>query len=173
MTRLETERLVLETLTADEAAAIRAGDRAGRAWADDYPSDGDAVVAAVIGEAGADYDESAALGVLQVRSRSTGLAIGGIGFLFPAEGGEIEVGYGLVESARGLGLASESLAAVIDLAREQGMTRMVALTDVDNVASQRVLQRAGFTLAGRIAASDDGPDDGSRGAQLRWVRDPL
>lgn len=168
MTRIETARLVLETLTADEAAAIRSGDRSGRAWADDYPSDGDAVVAAVIGEAGADYDESAALGVLQVRGRSTGLAIGGIGFLFPVEDGEIEVGYGLVESARGLGLASEALAAVIDLARDNGVRRMVALTDADNLPSQRVLQRAGFVDAGRTS-TDDAADE----AQLRWVRDPL
>jgi len=168
VTRIETARLVLDTLTADEAAAIRTGDRSGRAWADDYPSDGDAVVAAVIGEAGADYDESAVLGVLQVRGRSSGLAIGGIGFLFPVDDGEIEVGYGLVESARGLGLASESLAAVIDLAREHGVRRMVALTDVDNVPSQRVLQRAGFVQAGPATAGDAADGD-----QLRWVRDPL
>jgi RimJ/RimL family protein N-acetyltransferase len=165
VTRLETERLVLETLTVDEAAAIRAGDRAGRVWADDYPSDGDAVVAAVIGEAGEHYDERIPLGVLQVRLRSTGEAVGGIGFLFPESDGEIEVGYGLSESARGLGLASEALAAVVELARSHGLRRMVALTDVDNTASHRVLERAAFVMTGRVESAE--------GAELRWVRDPL
>ncbi len=161
MTRLETERLHLDTLTADEVAAIRVGDRTGRSWADDYPSDGDAVVAAVIGEAGEHYDESTALGVLQVLRRDTGAAIGGIGFLFPIEDGEAEVGYGLAESARGQGYASEALAAVVGLAREHGVRRMVALTDLDNLPSQRVLQRAGFVRVGRLL---DGETE-----QLRWA----
>ncbi len=163
MTRLETERLLLRTLTADEAAAIRDGDRIGRAWADDYPSDGDAVVAAVIGEAGDHYDETAALGVLQILRREDGLAIGGIGFLHPESDGEIEVGYGLVASARRQGYASEALAAVIDLAAGHGVPRMVARTDLDNTPSQRVLERAGFALVGRV-------DDGE-GPQLAWSRE--
>ena len=165
MTRLETERLVLETLTADEAAAIRTGDREGRAWAGDYPSDGDAVVAAVIGEAGEHYDETGELGVLQVRLRAGGDAIGGIGFLFPIDDGAIEVGYGLTESARGSGYASEALAAVMAHARDHGVLRMVALTDLDNEASQRVLQRAGFEQRERVESAE--------GVELRWVRDPL
>lgn len=163
MTRLETERLHLVTLTADEAAAIRAGDRAGRVWADDYPSDGDAVVAAVIGEAGEHYDENAPLGVLQVVLRDTGLAVGGIGFLHAVDDdGEAEVGYGLVPSACGQGYATEALAAVLELARERGVRRVVALTDVDNEPSQRVLARCGFLASGREAGTD--------GEMLRWAR---
>ncbi|HET7900463.1 MAG TPA: GNAT family N-acetyltransferase [Candidatus Nanopelagicales bacterium] len=162
MTLLETERLVLRTLTADEAAAIRSGDRTGRAWADDYPSDGDAVVAAVIGEAGEHYDESAPLGVLQVLRRDTGLAVGGIGFLHAVEDGEAEVGYGLAESAHGQGYATEALVAVLGLAREHGVERVVALTDLDNLASQRVLQRCRFEPAGSVSSPE--------GEQLRWLR---
>ena len=148
MTRLETPRLRLETLTSDEAAAIRAGDRRGRLWADDYPSEGDAVVAAVIGEAGEHYDESVVLGVLQVRSRLTGAAIGGIGFLSPPDDGAVEVGYGLAESARGQGFATEALAAVVGLVRQQGLRRITARTDADNVPSHRVLAGAGFVRTG-------------------------
>ena len=92
MTLLGTERLVLETLTVDEARAISSGDRSGRAWADDYPSDGDLVVAGIAVEAGEHYDESVELGILQVRRRDTGLAIGGIGFISAPDGCEIEVG---------------------------------------------------------------------------------
>ena len=46
MTLVVTERLTLTTLTVAEAAAIVAGDRAGRPWVDDYPTEGDVVVAA-------------------------------------------------------------------------------------------------------------------------------
>ncbi len=163
MTLLGTERLVLETLTVDEARAISSGDRSGRAWADDYPSDGDLVVAGIAVEAGEHYDESVELGILQVRRRDTGLAIGGIGFISAPDGGEIEVGYGLVESARGQGLASEALAAVVALARSEGVTRMVAHTDVDNEASQGVLVRAGFQRTGRVESAE--------GVELVWSLD--
>ena len=57
---------------------------------------------------------------------------------------------------------------MIDLARENGVRRMVALTDADNLPSQRVLQRAGFVEAGRTSTGD-----AAEAAQLRWVRDPL
>ena len=90
MPRLTTERLVLETLTGDEVAALLSGDRTGRHWAEDYPTEGDMVVAAVIGEAGQYYAENAVLGVYQVRLASTGDAVGGIGFLSAARDGEAD-----------------------------------------------------------------------------------
>lgn len=164
MTRLTTARLVLETLTADEARAIRAGDRAGRDWAEDYPFEGDAFVAGVIGEAGEHYDESEPLGVLQVRLASTGAAVGGIGFLTAAaEDGSAEVGYGFVASARGRGYATEALEAVLAHARAQGLRAVVAMTAVDNVASQRVLERCGFVRGETVEAGDEGP-------MIRWER---
>lgn len=164
MTTLRTARLVLETLTADEAAAIREGDRAGRAWAEDYPSEGDAFVAGVVGEAGEHYDESTPLGVLQIRLAGSALAVGGIGFLSaPDDDGSAEVGYGLVVSARGQGLATEALEAVLALAAGQGLRSVVALTAVDNVASQRVLGRCGFVRHETVDVGDEGP-------MIRWVR---
>jgi RimJ/RimL family protein N-acetyltransferase len=169
VTRLTTARLVLETLTADEARAIRAGDRAGRDWAEDYPFEGDAFVAGVIGEAGEHYDESAPLGVLQVRLAATGAAVGGIGFLSaPTEDGSAEVGYGFVTSVRGQGLATEALEAVLAHAAEQGLRTVVAMTAVDNIASQRVLERCGFVRGETVDTEDEGP-------MIRWarsVRDP-
>ena len=163
MTTLRTERLVLETLTADEARAIREGDRAGRRWAEDYPFDGDRLVAGVIGEAGEHYDESAPLGVLQVRLAAMGAAVGGIGFLSAPADGRAEVGYGFVESARGQGLATESLVAVLAHAERQGLSTVVAMTAVDNLASQAVLMRCGFARDGTVDTDDDG-------AMIRWVR---
>ncbi len=158
MTLLRTPRLLLGTMTADEARAIREGDRAGRAWAEDYPFEGDALVAAVIGEAGEHYDESEPLGVLQVRLAATGTAVGGIGFLRgPTEDRRAEVGYGFVASARGRGFATEALEAVLSHAAAQGLRAVVAMTAVDNVASQRVLERCGFVRGETVDSGDEGP----------------
>ena len=161
-TDLRTERLLLERLTIDEARAVVALDRHGRAWAADYPTEGDLVVAGIACEAGEHYDETGEFGVYQVRLAHTGVAVGGIGFIHPPEAGEVEVGYGLAESARGRGLATEALRAMTALAAQHGVAVMVAVTSVDNVASQRVLERAGFTrLLGTIQDDEDGP-------MLRW-----
>jgi RimJ/RimL family protein N-acetyltransferase len=161
--RITTERLVLETLTADEAAAIRSGDRTGRCWALDYPTDGDALVAAVIGEAGDAYDEEADIGVLQVRRAATGEAIGGVGFLSGAdEDGIAEIGYGFAESVRGQGLATEAVAAVLGWVAGSGVAAVEALTEPANTASHRVLERCGFQRAGERVTDD--------GTMLRWLR---
>ena len=161
-TDLRTERLLLERLTIDEARAVVALDRAGRTWAADYPTEGDLVVAGIACEAGEHYDETGEFGVYQVRLADTGVAVGGIGFVHPPEAGEVEVGYGLAVSARGRGLATEALRAMTALAAQHGVAVMVAVTSVDNLASQRVLERAGFTrLPGTIQDDEDGP-------MLRW-----
>jgi RimJ/RimL family protein N-acetyltransferase len=157
VTFVATERLTLTTLTRDEADALRVGERTGRAWAPDYPTDGDLLVAAVVGEAGDAYDEAAVLGPLQIRRAATGEAIGGIGFLSaPDADGAAEVGYGLAESARGQGLATEALAAVLALARSCGVRVVVAMTAPDNAPSHRVLQRTGFVRAGESESAEDG-----------------
>jgi len=162
-TRIVTARLVLEALTTAEAAAIRSDDRGGRSWADDYPTEGDRVVAAVVGEAGDHYDEGAPLGPLQIRLGSTGEAVGGVGFLSaPDPDGVVEVGYGLADSVQGNGYATEALSAVVGWAAAQGVVAVEAMTAPDNVPSHRVLERCGFERAGEI--------DADEGRLLRWLR---
>jgi RimJ/RimL family protein N-acetyltransferase len=163
VTEIRTERLLLRTLTRDEAAAVVAGDRTGRAWAEDYPSEGDLVVAGIACEAGEHYDESAPYSVLQVRLLGSGAAIGGIGFISaPEPDGSAEVGYGLAESARGSGFATEALEGVATWATDQGLRVLVALTTPDNLASQRVLERTGF-VRGELVQVEDGQ-------MIRWQR---
>jgi [ribosomal protein S5]-alanine N-acetyltransferase len=59
------------------------------------------------------------------------------------------VGYWVAQDRNGRGLASRALAAMVDHAFiELGLHRLEAATAVDNVASQRVLARAGFTQIG-------------------------
>jgi len=158
VTELVTERLVLRRLTIDEARAVVALDRGGRLWATDYPTEDDLVVAGIAVEAGEHYDETGDFGVYQVLVRDTGEVVGGIGFIHPPEDGVVEVGYGLAESARGQGLATEALRAAAARAGQLGATIVVAMTAVDNVPSQRVLQRLGFTrLDVVVEDEEDGP----------------
>ena len=157
MTEILTPRLALTTLTRDEAAAILEGDREGRGWVDDYPTDGDIVVASIVGEAGEHYDELATFGVLQVRLLRTDEAVGGIGFLSaPDADGSAEIGYGFAASVRRQGLATEAVRAVCSWAAGEGLRTVTAVTAVDNVASHGVLEKAGFTRGEILEIPDEG-----------------
>ena len=80
-----------------------------------------------------------------VRRRSDGLAVGGFGFFGPPdETGTVEFGYGLVPSARGAGLATDAVQIALQHAATRGAKLAVADTDVENVASQRVLEKNGL-----------------------------
>jgi RimJ/RimL family protein N-acetyltransferase len=84
-----------------------------------------------------------------VRLAATGAAIGGIGFFGPPEYGTVELGYGIVASMRGRGAATAAVRAALDIARRHGATAAVATTTVGNVASRRVLEKAGLTGVSR------------------------
>ena len=73
-----------------------------------------------------------------------GQAVGTIGPLGPPQDGEVEVGYGLVAAARGQGVATEALRALLaetDAAR----VGVRCAVQPDNGASLRVLAGCGFT----------------------------
>jgi RimJ/RimL family protein N-acetyltransferase len=62
--------------------------------------------------------------------------------------GVIEVGYWLFERARGRGLATLAVRAVAREAFASGLSRLEANVRIGNDASERVLERAGFTREG-------------------------
>ena len=63
------------------------------------------------------------------------------------EEGEVEVGYRLVRSAWGKGYATEGSRALIERGfTSLGVRRVVASTMVVNIASRRVLEKAGMRL---------------------------
>ena len=62
---------------------------------------------------------------------------------------EVEVGYRLLPSAWGRGLATEGATALVRHGFDTvGLYRIIGLTHPDNIASQRVLQKAGLRPAG-------------------------
>jgi RimJ/RimL family protein N-acetyltransferase len=52
----------------------------------------------------------------------------------------------LAPSARGHGYAAEAVVALLNVAGDHGLIRVIADTTPDNIASQRTLVRAGFRL---------------------------
>jgi RimJ/RimL family protein N-acetyltransferase len=83
-------------------------------------------------------------------------AAGGIGvrFLGELEEGSAEVGYWVGAEARGQGVATAATVAVARWAFEAapGLARLQLRADVDNVASNRVAEKAGFTREGVLRA---------------------
>ena len=82
--------------------------------------------------------------------KATKTAIGSIDYKrMPDEGGVSEIGYGMSPQYEGHGYMTEALLAMISLGKENGLKKIVADTLVDNVKSQNVLLRCGFSRAGK------------------------
>lgn len=147
-----TGRLVLHPVDADEARRIHDQDPApDDRWAPDYPFTGDLAGLGAFLAATAQHGEQRPFGYYRVTQRADGRAIGGIGFKGPPEHGVVEIGYGLVPSARGQGYATEAVRAMVELAASLHVTAVRADTDLDNRTSQRVLEKAGFRVTGQDA----------------------
>lgn len=63
-----------------------------------------------------------------------------------------EIGYLLIRRYWGQGFAREGVSRLIDLLFAEGHRRIVADTDPDNLASNHLLERLGFTCEGRLRA---------------------
>ncbi|MEV4620633.1 GNAT family N-acetyltransferase [Asanoa sp. NPDC049573] len=149
MNVLRTPRLSLHAIdTAEGERIVARSAAAGDVWADDYPFDGDVGGVTAFLRNSAANGEQRPFGHYRITRSADGQAIGGIGFKGQPVDGCVEIGYGLSPSARGNGYAAEALVALLDLAAEHGLSRVVADTTEDNVASQKTLERAGFRRTG-------------------------
>jgi ribosomal-protein-alanine N-acetyltransferase len=133
------ERLSLPLWTPEEAADIREGRRRD-GWHHDYPRQDDRDAATM-------YRPGDPWAPRHVVRGTT--ALGSIGFFGPPEPAvdgvpETEVGYGLVEEARGWGFATEALRALLAETDRAGV-RVRASVEPDNKPSVRVLAKCGFT----------------------------
>lgn len=147
---LHTERLILHAMTPQEAERIVTGRPLdGDAWGPEYPDAMDVKGATSLLEACATTGDPRPFGNYEIRRRSDGLAVGGLGFnRTPDADGTVTVGYALNPSARGRGYASEALRALLALAWSLGVTLVEGDADLDNVASQRVMRAVGMREVG-------------------------
>ncbi|MDP9067425.1 MAG: GNAT family N-acetyltransferase [Actinomycetota bacterium] len=77
-----------------------------------------------------------------------------------------EVGYWLLPAARGRGVATTACRALAQYAFGLGLERIEAVTSVANEASQRVLERVGFTREGVLRSV--ALQRGGRGDVVMW-----
>jgi RimJ/RimL family protein N-acetyltransferase len=136
---VDTVRLRMPLWTAADIAHLRGAERAAD-WHPDFPREDDRDAASMWHDGDPWGPRSIVL---------DGVVVGSIGFFGPpsqADDGvpEAEVGYGLVDEARGAGVATEALTAVLDAADAEGV-RIRASVLPDNAPSIRVLAKCGFT----------------------------
>ena len=96
---------------------------------------------------------------------------GSIGFRWSPGGSALpawfsygHIGYAVPPWKRGRGFATEALSLMLPLARLRGLQWIELTTDVDNPASQRVVEKNG----GKIVAQEDGGALHAGAAILRW-----
>ncbi len=154
--RIETDRLVLRPLTLADLGPM-------------HEVYGDREVMRYIGRGGAhsetveeseerlqrliDHQEKHGFSMWAVTERASGAVMGDGGLiLYAHRGPEIELGYRLAKPYWGKGYATEVARAwVAHGFDELGLERIVAVTHPQNVASQRVLEKAGFRFRGMTA----------------------
>ncbi|WP_440708971.1 GNAT family N-acetyltransferase [Herbiconiux sp. YIM B11900] len=140
---LRSTRVALESISPDLARRIAARQELpGDDWHAEYPFADELDPLRSLAEA---TDPDPHFTMYVIRRSSDGQAVGGFGFFGPPdERGRVEFGYGLVPSARGAGLATEAVTLAVDHASRHGAILAAADTDLDNRASQRVLEKSGF-----------------------------
>jgi RimJ/RimL family protein N-acetyltransferase len=84
-----------------------------------------------------------------VLEKSSGEIIGSCGFARPHATEEIELGYLFARKTWGKGFATEAAGACLRFGFENfGFREIIALTDLENTASQKVLEKIGFIKRG-------------------------
>jgi RimJ/RimL family protein N-acetyltransferase len=83
---------------------------------------------------------------------------GDIGLFYEAFSRQAMIGYSLLPGVRGRGVATRAVRLLSAWAFEIGVRRLVAGTAPDNVPSQRVLERAGFTREAIERSRFESPD---------------
>lgn len=119
----------------------------------DYPHHGPETIARMFRDPTMIDNWVPGFGLHLIKRLSDNLVVGDVGFHAPPdERGVIEIGYGLAESARGLGLASRAvrLLSAFALARSD-VACIIADTSARNVDSARVLEATGYQFLRRDA----------------------
>lgn len=86
----------------------------------------------------------------KVVNRSSGEILGSCGFALLENSNEVDLGYLLRRDAWGKGFATEAVRACMHYGfRNLGFREIIAMTGLENMASRRVLEKAGFIVQGR------------------------
>ena len=148
MTIAETERLRLRELMPEDAAFIlELLNEPGwlRFIGDRHVHSPDEALGYIAKGPAASYAKNG-FGLWVVELAASSERVGMCGLIKRETLAHVDLGFAFLERHWGHGYARESAAAVVELARERyHLPQLVAITDVDNVASQKVLASVGFT----------------------------
>lgn len=156
----------LQRLRPDHAPAVLAFELENRRFfAAHVPDRGDAYFAEFDDRHRALLDEQeAGLHHFHVLVSEGGKVVGRLNLIDVADA-SAELGYRIAERVTGRGIATTAVAQLCELAAaEYGLSLLRAATSVENVASQAVLIRNGFTAIGEVA-------DESGRRDLRFILD--
>jgi RimJ/RimL family protein N-acetyltransferase len=129
-----------------EIEDIAANNRDYKVWLADYPTAENILIARLVLESHEPSD------MYQIRFRSTGEAIGSIGFKGEQQLhnlNAVEITYELAPSIHGQGLGTEAVGAIRQVARARGIEHLCAETGTANRASQEVLKKNRFEEVSR------------------------
>jgi ribosomal-protein-alanine N-acetyltransferase len=157
---LETERLLLRKPTIRDAQAIferYAGDPAVTRYMSWPTHRTVADTHAFLAWSEADWELWPAGSFLIYSLNTNGLLLGGTGLTFRTPVLAL-TGYVLAQDAWGQGFATESLMAMVELARQTGVLRLEAVCHVQHRASAHVLEKCGFHCEGVSAAHTEFPN---------------
>ncbi|MFI7318926.1 GNAT family N-acetyltransferase [Streptomyces venezuelae] len=139
--------LSLREVTPAAAADLAEGGTGGLAWLGGAPFGGTRAAAGQLFKAYVAGVHRPGWGLYALVRTADEVAVGGMGFHGPPDDdGCAEVGYDLVEQARGNGYATTALRALTAWAlTHPEVTSLLALTTPENKASQKVATSAGYT----------------------------
>jgi RimJ/RimL family protein N-acetyltransferase len=147
--RVETERMVLERLRlehAPEQLRLLLDPRVSATlWPRAEPPTETDVLAGLAAKV--DHWDRHGFGMWLLRDRETGemLGRGGLQYTYTAGLHDVEAGWAIVPERWGQGLATELAHACVEVAFDQlDLLELVAFTLPDNLASRRVMEKAGF-----------------------------
>lgn len=171
---LKTERLRLRRFTGADAGNLHALDsdpEVMRFLEDGRPKSREAVEAETLPKMLRFHERSDRFGYWAAVERSTGASLGWFVLHPPEVGGpfEIELGYRLKRSAWGQGYATEGSRVLIREAfAEPGVRRVFAQTMAVNVASRRVMEKAGMTYVRTFRKEWQDPIEGSEHGEVEY-----
>ncbi|MGW5412448.1 GNAT family N-acetyltransferase [Actinomadura geliboluensis] len=148
---LQNDRVRLRPLRSDDAAAFAegTGDPAVRQYGHlpeaEYTPES---VRAMIRRDARPGLERGDLAVLAIADATTDEFAGSL-VVFDVRDRQAEVGFWVHPQHRGSGVTNAALDLSVSFAHDSGLRELTARTSPENVASQRVLASAGFTLQGR------------------------
>ena len=144
--------MLIRELSLREAQCVCDVRRPEVGWAEDFPTEADVGVAKFARFMPSSVGEPWLAPWLIV---DNGLIVGMIGFKGEPTANVLEVGYGVVPSARGRGVATAALSQLLDRVKQRGFD-VRAETATWNVPSQHVLQHLGFNEVRRRSDPNDG-----------------